>query len=341
MLSTQNRSASVIGYRVDEERQKMVAFADNEVQKCKSNKKILHNTFTGRLMRPTQSSNIRVVTNIKIKEKEKSKNKEKHGTWTFNTKCQSDDLKHKTSWLDALATPRRGPSRCQGFEKLQSAKTLNLIKKQIFISQNFPKRVQIGEKYQEKQKNITTDAPKVCQHNSNIKLHNQNQGKIDSKLNDEKSSRNKIKHVPKRTTKTNVYEYDIFHVEERLAERLKQGANRRLACLHEIKGRVTFVSQGDKYNKPCTYRNFWKIDGFLNQQSLQKSKEILGNVDDLYARFKGITFYQKQAMKKKVRNVRLKLANKKVEFPEPPLGIEAVGIGSATTTGAKNFQNFS
>jgi len=338
LISTQNRVAFVIGYRVDEERRKMVGFLENEPQKCKSNKKILHSTFTGQLMRPTKSSNIHTSTNLKIKKKEKSNNKERHGTWTLTTKCHSDNLKQKTNWLNALATPRQGPSRCQGFEKPQSTNPLNLIRKESFILQNFLSKVQIRDNYQEIQKNKIVDAPKICHDNHIAKLLNQNQEKVDFKLNDNKINKNKIAYIQKRTTKSNVHEYSICHVEDRLAKQLKQGLEWHIACLDEIKGHVSLISEGkleDKYNKTSKYSNFWKMDSFGNRKSLHKNKEYFDSVDNLLLQSKGITVFQKQAMQKKIRNVRLKLANKRFEFVEPLLGIEGIGINLATAIGTK------
>ena len=319
----QNRAASVIGYQVDKERRRMVEFEDNDFYKQKTNKKNSQNIFTGRLMRPTQSSNIRTATNIKIKENQKSKNKRKHDSWSYTTKlCYNNGLKERESWLNALATPQRGPSRCQDFDKSQCTKLLDSIKEEM-ISRNVSK-----ESKEEKVSNkVIIGIPSESQEKKIVELQIQKQDKAYHKLNQgklNKSMREQI--IQKKPIKNKIiHEYDICHVEQRLAERLKQGANRRLACIEQIKGCIALINYEEKKNKASTYNNFW-------ESNLYKT-----NNEDLHVRFRGINFFQKQAMEKKVKNILSKLTNKKVEFLEPLVGIQGVGVGSATAIGKRTI----
>jgi hypothetical protein len=309
--SLQDRSASVIGYQVDEERQKMVKFVNNDTHKRKANIKTSHN-------------------NIKIKEEEKSKNKGNHGSWSLTTKYHSDDLKQKGSWLDALATPRRGPSRCLDIDKVHGTKNMDSIKNEMLL-QNSSKKT-YGEEYQLVSKYLIKNTSKDPQEKFNIELPIKKEDKINYKLNQEKFNKSMIEQVCKTTIKSKVHEYDINDVEQRLAERLKQSADKRLACVEEIKGRVTLINEEDKCNKTYSYNNFWLTDFY-------KNNKIIVNVEDPHLCFTSITFFQKQAMKKRVKNIQLKLTNKKVEFLEPHVGIGAVGIGSATAIGMQMLLN--
>lgn len=87
--------------------------SDSSPKKRKLSKKAAQDQMTGRLMRPTESSNIRVAFTTRDKEKEREKEREKDirdQCWSIGSKNAVEAWKEKRNWVDILATPR-GPAQ--------------------------------------------------------------------------------------------------------------------------------------------------------------------------------------------------------------------------------------